>query len=88
MQLKLIEGFRVRTRYFPNLNISYAAVAGQGKCFGNLSKPEGNPGHEGKPLRAPIQPVGLFGNVADLFFPTIHSHKPNLQPGNMMGIAG
>ena len=72
----------------PDLTIGYGAVAGQGKCFGNLSKPEGNPGYEGKSARDPIQPVGLFGNVADLFFPIIHSYKPNLQPGNMMGIAG
>jgi len=77
----------VETAYLTDFTIGYGALAGQGKCFGNLSKREGNPGHESKPVRAPIQPVGLFGNVADLFFPTIHFYKPNLQVRNMMGIA-
>ena len=70
-----------------DLTIGYAAVAGQGKCFGKLWKREGNLEHESKPVRAPIQAVELFGNVTDLFFPTIHFYKPNLQLRNMMGIA-
>lgn len=76
------------TGYLPDLTIGYAAVAGQGKCFGRLSKPEGNLEHESKSGMAPIQAVELFGDVADLFYPTIHFYKPNLQPRNMMGIAG
>ena len=76
------------TGYLPDLTIGYAAVAGQGKCFARLWKPEGNSGHESKSGMVPIQAVELFGNVADLFFPTIHSYKPNLKLRNMMGIAG
>jgi hypothetical protein len=77
----------VETAYLTDFTIGYGAVAGQGKCFENLSKREGNPGHESKPVRAPIQAVELFGNVADFFFTIIHFYKPNLQLRNMMGIA-
>ena len=58
------------------------------KCFGKLLKPAGNLWHESRSEMAPIQAVGLFGNVADLFFAAVHFYKPNLQPRNMMGIAG
>jgi len=70
-----------------DFTIGYGAVAGQGKCFANLSKREGNLGHKSKTETAPIQAVELFGNVADFFFTTIHFYKPNLQLRNMMGIA-
>jgi hypothetical protein len=69
----------VGAAYLTDFTIGYGAVAGQGKCFGNLSKPEGNPGHRSKFGMASIEAVELFGNVADLFFPAIHSYKPNLQ---------
>jgi hypothetical protein len=62
-----------------------------GRVKGNVSGGYGNQkeilGHESKSGMVPIEAVDLFGNVADLFFPTIHSYKPNLQLRNMMGIA-
>ena len=75
------------TGYLPDLTIGYGAVAGQGKCFGKLWKPEEKLGHKSKPKMTPIQPVELLGNVADFFFTIIHFYKPNLQLRNMMGIA-